>query len=59
MVYFLTTVLLLEFRMAIRLFGPFSWPWWWVLAPLSLLFAVMVVTLAGLAAVERVQRPAR
>jgi hypothetical protein len=46
MVYFLTVVLMLEFRLAARLVGPFSSAWWWTLGPLWFRFAMTVVTLA-------------
>jgi hypothetical protein len=50
MVHFPAMALLLEFRLAARLAGLIGWAWW-MLAPLWLLFAVTILTLAGWAVV--------
>jgi hypothetical protein len=59
MAYLLTVVPVLEFRLAVRLAGPFSSASWWALPPLWLLFAMTVVTLGVLAALERLEQAHR
>jgi fatty acid desaturase len=55
MVHFLAMILLLEFRLAARLVALISSTWWWMLAPLWLLIAVTVITLAGMAMPQRLE----
>lgn len=59
MAHLLTVVLMLEFRLVAGLAGLFSSTWRWALAPLWLLLPLTVVTLAVLAALERLQQSHR